>query len=344
MLITASLAKFQPNLLKLEILSQSQIPGLSNELQLANLQKFIIAKGLTLQSYRKLRPRFDVPPEFEKYRFLELQDKPLVILDDSHILIPSAHLFVWALSTGLFYALSDHTKGEGKRNQFRTLFGLVFQDYVGRILNEAPLLLGKQWEVVPEFRSKLGKDSPDWLLVRDNTVILIECKTSRLTLESRTFAYGEKFDDDARRCFVRPLQKLRDFVIGVRNRTFDHSSLRACKHFYGVVISFEPLRFANSTYSRIFSDDIADVHEVLDGFQFMAIEELERLVSFQKPDILTILTQKLNEAREDEWGGFLGKNYPVPEQHPVLRQKLYDLFPGFEEHQRGADTKNTDTD
>lgn len=329
-LLTASITKFEPNYLNLDKLSESRIPGFSHELNIATLRRFVRAFGLTRLAYKETHHRFRCPPEFEKYRFLELQAKPVVIVDDFRVIVPSPHLLVWGLSTGVFFSLSDYARGLGRRSPFKALFGHLFQEYVGRILKEAPLLDCKGWELIPEFRSGVS-DSVDWILVKGEVAILIECKSSRLRLESRAFVSGEEFEADAKKCYLKPLQQIRDFARALKEGRIKREPIKGCKRLIGAVVHFEPLRLANSAYPQLYESQTSDVYNWVDAVQFLSVEELERLMSLRDLEFLDILDKKLNEASGDEWSNFLMKSYPVPDQHPVLKAKLEQLFPGLRE-------------
>jgi hypothetical protein len=95
---------------------------------------------------------------------------------------------------------------EGKRKQIQaltSLFGRAFERYVGEEL-AAHFGPGELWPE-PEYS---GHKGPDWTIVEGRQATLIECKTTRLTLEEREAARVGDIRARLRKDIVDALKKL----------------------------------------------------------------------------------------------------------------------------------------
>ena len=104
--------------------------------------------------------------------FTEINSKPAYIC-------PLPTLLYWRITSGIYYDLYN-MKG------FDNVFGVAFEDYVGSVLD---VTLGSDTSVLIKAGEPNSKNSPnrcDWVVEVEKDVLIIECKTKRLTMGAKT--------------------------------------------------------------------------------------------------------------------------------------------------------------
>lgn len=114
-----------------------------------------------------------------RFRFNPLTATPLIQVSDSTLVCPQPRLILEAVSLeGLYYAGIKHW-GPG----FAVHLGYLFEDYVGHQLRHTGKL-----NVRAEITwgpKKARSQSVDWIVETNDAVLLIECKSARMTLGAR---------------------------------------------------------------------------------------------------------------------------------------------------------------
>lgn len=113
------------------------------------------------------------------YAFHELQQYPILFTDmngrPAHI-CPQPTLLFWRITTGIYYDMVN-IKG------FDQAFGESFEKYIGdvsdAILNDSSMSIYGEEE-------NSGPNRCDWIIDNNDSFLLVECKTKRLTLAAKT--------------------------------------------------------------------------------------------------------------------------------------------------------------
>jgi len=283
-------------------------------------------------------------PAYEKQRFNPLLRYPILKPDRNPLpgapqvyIDPIPRLVHERVTRGLYFELSDHFKGPGKRNPFRRSFGYVFQEYVGKLLKDA---LGEGL-VFGEFKYKSGKEeklAPDWMVIDGDQCLLVEVKQAGLYLEAKMWGEIETVKEDLSKSVGAGVQQLWNFEQAVRGERHPELEMfSGIKEFTRIVVSYNDLYFSNSIVrDRIrerFVDDGAHISANY-HWHVMSIDELEGVLGMHGRHFLGLLKEKQLNKEDDrlDFGDYLGRYYPeLDPTNPYLdriRQTFFGKFRG----------------
>lgn len=142
-----------------------------------------------------------------KYKdLIFLQYKPVIkelVFNQEVYFIPLPFLFIDKLFSGLYYTLQD---SYSNITAFRNEFGVVFEDYVGKIvkrdLNDYKILSDKD---LPYVKNKSQSKFVDWVVYNDNIAYLIEVKASMLPLSN---IYNTDINDFIERHIIKDYNQM----------------------------------------------------------------------------------------------------------------------------------------
>ncbi len=146
---------------------------------------------------------------FAKYEFNLLLKYPIVAFE-SEYLAPVPALLLDRVTQGIYYDGLDNFSEEGHRNDFAATFGYVFEDYVGELLKAeyGPENVTPE----PEYGGPGNKRGPDWIVIDGDDLLVIECRTSRLSLKTKSLGDVEALQGELRRILVDTLAKFPDKI------------------------------------------------------------------------------------------------------------------------------------
>lgn len=142
-----------------------------------------------------------------KYKdLIFLQNKPVIkefVFNQETYFIPLPFLFLDKLFSGLYYTLQD---SYNKITAFRNEFGVVFEDYVGKIvkrdLDDYKILSDKD---LPYVKNRSQSKFVDWVVYNDNIAYLIEVKASMLPLSN---IYNTNINDFIERHIIKDYNQM----------------------------------------------------------------------------------------------------------------------------------------
>ncbi len=249
-------------------------------------------------------------------------------------------IFRERVTRGLYFELSDHLMGHGKRNPFRQSFGYVFQEYVGELLKDA--LGGKG--VLAELKYKVGKEeklTPDWMVIDGDRCVLVEVKQAGLYLNAKMWGNIETVKGDLSKSVGGGVKQLWNFEQAVLSgRHPELSILSGVKEFERIVVSYDHLYYSNSILrdrirERFIEDGVsipADYH-----WHVISIDELEFVLGMHGANFLKLLVQKRLNGDDDrmDFGDYLSKYYADRNAtNPYLDRIRTAFFGRFETRKR----------
>ena len=281
-------------------------------------------------------------PEYEKQRFNPLLRYPILKPDRNPLpgapqvyIDPIPRLVHERVTRGLYFELSDHFKGAGKRNPFRGSFGYVFQEYVGELLKDAL----SESLVVGEFKYKAGKEgklTPDWMVIEADHCLLIEVKQSGLYLEAKMWGEIETVKQDLVKSVGAGVKQLWNFEEAVRSgRHSELAVLSGIKEFDRVIVSYDHIYFSNSIVrDRIHERFVEDATPIPANYHWhvISIDELEGVLGMHGPRFFRLLKEKQLNKEDDrmDFGDYLGRYYPDRDPtNPYLDQIRQVFFGRF---------------
>lgn len=111
-----------------------------------------------------------------RYEFNPLVARPFIAQPDGRYLAPQPHYVLQRISPAAIYYVGADQLGDA----FTRDMGQLFQDYVGRQLAQLP-----DAEIYPEVIYDGDNRTVDWFVVWDQLLLLVEAKSTRLTLGAR---------------------------------------------------------------------------------------------------------------------------------------------------------------
>jgi hypothetical protein len=243
---------------------------MAQKLSSSECERFLERTAATPERFRELSVQFRETREgYERYEFNLLTQRPFIELN-GQLIAPVPQLIFRRITNGVVFDLIDHFK-QAQRNPFAEYFGLLFERYIGALL---------KWTFGPgnvfseRAYGKSEKRGPDWTVLDSSTALLFECRTSRLSLASKTVADIETVGKDLRRIFEETAQRFPGKIKDLQNG------------LAGIDLhEVEEIRPIIVTYDSIFVEPIfrqLAAQGVLEGIQVIDVSELETLSAWNR--------------------------------------------------------------
>jgi hypothetical protein len=137
---------------------------------------FLSIFSITIDEAKDLLNNYQQVNEDLFYSYNPLYATPIILQDDTFF-CPNPLSIYWIIKEGVYYQIVDEIG-------FSDAFGHSFEKYIGEVLHKC---CNNNISILPEaIYDKPEKRTTDWLLVDNNSVMFVECKTKRLTLNSKT--------------------------------------------------------------------------------------------------------------------------------------------------------------
>jgi hypothetical protein len=201
---------------------------------------------------------------YRRYEFNPLQTRPVIELGNETLIAPQP-LFVIrkATATGLFY---EAIAAQGK--SFADELGKVFEHYVGLQLRDIP-------DVRVHDEIVFGKEqerSVDYFIATDETLILVEVKSTRLSAEARVA--GPRLVADLQRGLGKAFEQINRSAASIKEGHPDFAHLPRRERLAGLVVTLEPYFVAHTPDIRDFVGQDPGIPTIVS-----AAREVEHLVA-----------------------------------------------------------------
>jgi len=289
-------------------------------------------------SYEELREVFRYEKEekgLEHFGFNALKIYPIVKTKIAGLVVPVPRFLLERITTGIYYSLMDKFKSE-KSNLFLEFFGKeIFERYVG-------LLLGQKYQIgisiFKELEYEKGKNkcnASDWIIIQDNKAILVECKTSGISLEAKSRAELETVQNDLKLRVVRAIEQMINLVNDVNKKYKGLERLYSIKKFYYVVVTYDKIYLSSSFIIKgIIKEELAKKGITAPEYEILSVDELEILIPFLEDFNFDFLLD--NKFKHKEWSeldfneymyDFLTKNsLDTKKENEMLKNKCDKFF------------------
>lgn len=237
---------------------------------------------------------------YEKHRFNPLIKHPIISPKCNPewgaarvYLTPIPHLLYERVTRGLYFDFSDSFKKDGKRNDFRASFGFVFQRYVGNLFEKAV----EQSQILSEQKyGKPSKMSPDWLIVQNETAILVEVKQSVVYQEAKSWGDLEEVRKGLKQTIAHGVKQLWNFEKDIHSgKHKELEFLRPVKHVERIILTYDQAYFANSVLKeqicKILEEEELELPQNY-YWHTLSIDELEVLLGVHGVDLFNTLWEK----------------------------------------------------
>lgn len=164
------------------------------------------------------------------YTYNPLNATPILLYDRGFI-CPMPYLLFEQIVRGIYYLIREN-------KNFANSFGAAFQEYIGEVINKS--VNSENIKVLGEEKfGKQVKQTADWIIIDNNSILFIECKTKRMTVDSKTeFDIKNGLESDLRKMAEFITQLYKTYVDYTQNK-YPHVPFDNKKFFFPLVITFE---------------------------------------------------------------------------------------------------------
>lgn len=252
------------------------------------------------------------------WNFQKFREKPLLMVNDKQFLPFSLRLLEDQLFSGLFHKVRHVYPKENK--DFLAFYGKPFEKYTQLLLSESLKQTSLPYEIVPEFRYRKTKDSPDIMLRLGNKLLAIEVKSYRLLLPSIIEANLDTINSDTNKMIIKPLKQVHNRVQELMED--QHKSVKGVDEIYFIVVTQGHYPTFKPYEEKIDQELKASFKLPVRGYYHLDIEEFEMLCHLieRKRPIFKVLNNK--NKLQNKYSSF--KTFLIDNKYHVRKNKLLD--------------------
>lgn len=320
-----------------------EVPELAKIVSTKTLDKFVELSSGTPEDYRRhIRGQnWKSSDKLLDIYFLDpLLKMPAVRVERSGKLEPGQYVVPQPLyllmraSLGIFHLLGDKereiatTQGKLGKNDFKEVFGDVYREYVGKQLSQATKSVDFI-DLDKEIKNDIRK--PDFAIIKDDTCILFEVKTSFLTVEPRMLfdkALAKQEIEQTKGNFKKAVDQLNIFEEGIKNGKIDDKRFKEVKKIVKIIVGFEDLFLANAFLLPIAKEIYK---EQVDRFQIATLSDIELLGAklANSGDVFKVIWEKVTSPELSQWSlsAFVFQSTKeTSAENPLLKKAFSDFF------------------
>jgi hypothetical protein len=208
---------------------------------------------------------------------------------------------------GVYYDLLEKNIKENGKNDFKTIFGLVFQEYIGVLLKAH----FKKWRVTPEIYYQKDKNrvaTVDWFVQRGCNLILIEVKQSSIYLSAKNEGNIDELKKGIEQNIIKAINQLEKTEKDILSKKYQElRQFDKIKNIQKLIVVFDPLYFGNLIVNFLFDDILINKKT-----HIINLESFESLLEVQKKseNLFYVLESKMNmETINMDFTEFLYNKY-----------------------------------
>ncbi len=255
-------------------------------------------------AFRRMQPPQLLPAQYRRFSYNPLLSRPLLEGIGETLLMPVPSLVVHKVAPLGIY----HTCIERLGNAFAEDVGALFEAYVGRQLQLIPR--GKVLSAVTYGRH--NQETVDWIVVFEDTVLLVEVKSVRPTEPVRLGTKGAA--EEIQRMLSRSREQLKRTAELIRAGHPALSEVPAHLPMVALTVTMESFHVVNSTLYRDWLPDPGIPSAVCSS------AELEQLVRARDEPVGRLLLRGLTDPARSGWSV---RSLLQGQQH-VVRNKVLD--------------------
>lgn len=227
-----------------------------------------------------------LPPHLASYAYNPLTRTPIIDLGPTVRVAPQRQFILQAaMPDSLYYA------GIQKFDRdFSTRLGNRVEAYAGWQLQHSGLL-----QVYPEIVYDNAQRSVDWFVVLPDAVVLIECKSARLSLDARSGS-AEPLQAVINRHVGKARRQIKRTVEKIRSGHHQFAAIPADRNMFGLIVTSEPFYTANlpSVTSTLPSPGIPTMA--------VSLRDVELLSSLNPQEFEQVMHDVVADEERSTWG------------------------------------------
>jgi polyhydroxyalkanoate synthesis regulator phasin len=268
-------------------------------------------------------------PEQERYAYNPLYEKPIIKCQDGTLVVPVVQMLQQRITWGIYYMLL-----EADGQNFTNEFGKIFEKYVGELLSD----MTGSTDLIAEMSGKVNKSEAkgpaDWLWMKEKDLVLIECKKSMLTLNTKTRNSIQDVESNINTTLRKAMKQLTKNINHLKNNVWSIPGFSSDTKVFTIIITLGNFYFGNTDILLQFAkQEFNDLEEVCQGVQNFSIETLELIAKYYTRDeLIEFIKYKLSDPdrRTDDFHNSVVeyKKIALSEIKPKSKflQAAYDQF------------------
>jgi hypothetical protein len=268
---------------------QPDVPSLAAD----KIDRFLSATAADYSAFRTLCDQFECSdPVLAHYAFNPLEMRPIIRTSGSGYLVPVPQLLLDRITLGIYHDLLT-----ADNQVFTQAFGPPFETYVGDLLKsflEPSDVFGERL-YGPKKARRL---STDWIVVEGNAATQLECKVSRVRLETRVTADRELLRADLAKAIAVGVHELARVIQDIQSGFPDLEPFRQIATFQSAIVVFDPFHLGNSPVVReLVNEELQHRGTAPIAFQILGVDEIERAWrSIRKRGLTALLAAKVSAS------------------------------------------------
>jgi hypothetical protein len=215
------------------------------------------------------------------------------ILHGKDVLVPIPRLLALRITDGIFYDMVDSLDVTNSE-RLHVYFGYLFEQYVGRLLKWA---FGED-NVFEEKSYRVGKnrkEGPDWIVIDGDTALLFECRSRRISLQSRVYGTQEMVADDIRKLLVDTVRRFPGKVDDLKAGRLE-IDLSGVTNFEKIVVIQDRITFEDVIFRSEVREQLAAAGcPASEDYHIIDIEDLENVTAWNREHPMkNILAARMN--------------------------------------------------
>lgn len=247
-----------------------------------------------------------------------------IINGENIFIIPSLKHLLMRASSGVFYLLADKERDSNlpgsKKNAFRVAFGDIYRKYVSRLVNVRPydnLLVDLDEDFDYPNASK-----PDFAIISGNLCLLLEVKTSILTVEARMYFNEVKLRDEVAKGGMNvAIGQLQTFISKFQEGKILDDRFKRVDRIIPMIIGFEDIFVLNSTLLPLI--DEKNFPQMTD-LQLATITDVDAIgdAMAQGYEVNKIIAEKVDSHEHRSWSiaQYIINQGVKRDAHPLIRE------------------------
>lgn len=196
---------------------------------------------------------------------------------EERLIVPLPQLVSTKMSEGV-YAQMFHAY----KSDFAGYFGLLFENYIGEILENSFSAENIYSEdmIRKTYKSEKGK-APDWVVFENEAAILIECKATGLSQKALATGDMESVDYSVKQV-IKGLVQLHEFKHACQKKTLGLEKLHNYSELKLLLTTYEPFYLINSdpfreTINQRLENILSPKGITVSNYEILSVVQLEKL-------------------------------------------------------------------
>jgi hypothetical protein len=230
--------------------------------------------------------------EQERYAYNPLYENPIIKCQDGTLIVPVVQMLQQKITWGIYYTLLS---ADGLT--FTNEFGKIFEKYVGELLGD----MTGSTDLIAEMPGIANKSEikgpADWFWMKEENLVLIECKKSMLTLNTKTRNSIQDVKSNIEKSLGDAMEQLKDNTDHLKKGVWSIPGFSSDAKIFPLIITLGDFYFGNEDILLQFAaKERRDLESVCEGVQSLPVRALEFLADhYTRDELIEFIKHKLSD-------------------------------------------------